>query len=185
MEKKIESAAIKTTAVRIATEADAELLAKLGWETFYDAFANNPMMPADDLKTYLEQAFTAEAVAGEMADPKAVYLIAEVSGAAAGYAKLMTDTSDPQIKTARPVKLKRLYVQQSFVGAEVGPALMERCLQESAARDQDVMWLTVWEHNPRAQAFYRKWGFTECGTIDFLVGKSVMNDLVMRRDLKK
>lgn len=178
-----------TVAIRIATEADAELLAKLGWETFYDAFAGNPMMPADDLKTYLEQAFTPAAVAEEMADPKAVYLIAEVAGAAAGYAggyaKLMIDTGDPQIEAARPVKLKRLYVRQSFVGAGIGPALMERCLQEAAARDQDVMWLTVWEHNPRAQAFYRKWGFTQCDTIDFPVGKSVMNDLVMKRDLKK
>lgn len=159
--------------------ADAALLATLGRETFRDAFVENPSMPLKDLSDYLDENFTPEAMAAELADPKAVFLIAEIAGEAAGYAKLIFDTGDAQVIAERPVKLKRLYVHQKFLGAGVGPLLMGRCIAEATARNADAMWLTVWEHNPRAQAFYLKWGFENIGTIDFTVGESVMNDALM------
>jgi RimJ/RimL family protein N-acetyltransferase len=39
----------------------------------------------------------------------------------------------------------------------------------------------VWEHNPRAQAFYAKCGFVQAGTKPFVVGTDVQNDWVMLR----
>jgi ribosomal protein S18 acetylase RimI-like enzyme len=36
---------------------------------------------------------------------------------------------------------------------------MEHVLQQAAQAGCDAVWLGVWEHNPRALAFYRKWQF--------------------------
>jgi hypothetical protein len=30
---------------------------------------------------------------------------------------------------------------------------------------RDVVWLDIWERNPRAIIFYRKWGFVEAGPL--------------------
>jgi hypothetical protein len=46
-----------------------------------------------------------------------------------------------------------------------------------------VVWLGVWEANPCAVAFYRKWGFEVVGEQIFPVGKDAQRDLVMRREL--
>ena len=41
----------------------------------------------------------------------------------------------------------------------------------------------LWEHNHRAQAFYRKWDFVEAGTHIFNLGDDPQRDLLMSRSL--
>ncbi|MFN7984164.1 MAG: hypothetical protein U0Q11_20145 [Vicinamibacterales bacterium] len=41
----------------------------------------------------------------------------------------------------------------------------------------------MWEHNPRAIAFYRKFGFEIVGDHVFTVGTDPQRDLVMSRQL--
>lgn len=43
--------------------------------------------------------------------------------------------------------------------------------------------LEVWEHNPRANASYRKAGFSCIGTMGLVVGSDVQNDLVLSMPL--
>jgi ribosomal protein S18 acetylase RimI-like enzyme len=47
----------------------------------------------------------------------------------------------------------------------------------------DVFWLGVWEHNTRALAFYRKWGFEVFGSHIFQLGEAQDTDLLMRKEL--
>jgi ribosomal protein S18 acetylase RimI-like enzyme len=48
----------------------------------------------------------------------------------------------------------------------------------------ETLWLGVWEHNERAQAFYRKWGFMQVGYKKFTIGSDVQHDFVMARSAK-
>ena len=169
--------------IRFAAPEDARLLAALGRETFHDAFAPHPLMPPGDLRIYLDEAFTIEQMTHELRDSKAVFLLAEIAGEPAGYAKLVARARVPSIDSENPVKLHRLYVKQKFVGAGLGHDLMNRCLLEAARGGHDCVWLSVWEHNLRAHAFYRKWHFESCGFIDFRLGQSTMNDFVMKREI--
>ena len=43
------------------------------------------------------------------------------------------------------------------------------------------MYLGVWEHNPRAIAFYRKWSFEKVGQHSFMLGDDEQTDWLMRR----
>jgi ribosomal protein S18 acetylase RimI-like enzyme len=45
------------------------------------------------------------------------------------------------------------------------------------------MWLSVWQKNPRAIAFYQKWGFEIAGTATFTIGSDVQTDWIMGRGL--
>ena len=58
---------------------------------------------------------------------------------------------------------------------------MKVCLHEAVAAGCDVIWLGVWEHNPRAIAFYHKWGFKQVGTQTFHLGDDLQTDWVMAR----
>ena len=44
-----------------------------------------------------------------------------------------------------------------------------------------TLWLGVWERNVRAQAFYRKQGFTVVGSQIFRLGSDPQRDLVMAK----
>ena len=52
---------------------------------------------------------------------------------------------------------------------------------ESALRGRTTIWLGVWEHNARAIAFYRRWGFADVGTTDFMLGRDRQTDRIMAR----
>jgi GNAT superfamily N-acetyltransferase len=169
--------------IRFAVDEDAELLAELGRETFYDAFVNHPLMPKAELNLYLNEAFTVSQITRELNDPQAAFLLAETGGQAVGYAKLVAEEREASITGKNPIKLKRLYSRQQFIGKGVGAGLLSRCLDEAVKNGHDSIWLTVWEHNKKAQNFYRKWDFKPCGMIDFQFGNTVLTDIVMQKSL--
>jgi diamine N-acetyltransferase len=60
---------------------------------------------------------------------------------------------------------------------------MQACLNESSARGYRTVWLSSWELNGRANAFYKRWHFKVTGRQKFVVGSDVQNDFILRRDL--
>ena len=169
--------------IRQAVSEDAKLLTDLAYTTFWDAFAHHPKNAPDDLNHYMRQAFNQEQTTAELADPKNIFIIAEIDGEAAGYAKIVIDHIEPGITAERPVELARLYSHQKYLGQGVGKTLMEACFDRAREEDRDVMWLGVWEFNPRAQRFYEKNGFRVVGSHVFQLGKDAQTDLLMQREI--
>jgi diamine N-acetyltransferase len=170
---------VESFAIRRATKSDNTLIAELGAETFAEAFgADNT---AEDMQVYLKASFAPAIQAAELADAATVFLIAEVGGQAAGYARLRESRPSAELDAARPIELVRFYARTPWIGRGIGAALMEASFQEATARGCDVMWLGVWERNQRAIAFYRKWGFLEFGTHGFMLGKDLQQDILMAR----
>ena len=168
--------------VRQAIADDADLLAELGARTFCETFAAHNS--AEDIAVYLASAFGPALQAIELADPASLFLIAEVDGIAAGYAKLKPGDPPPGVTDEQPVELVRLYVAQEWLGRSVGAALMQACIDEARQKGYHTVWLGVWEHNDRARAFYRKWKFREVGTHIFQLGGDAQTDILMERSIE-
>src|SRR3712207_3962846 len=120
--------------IRHAVRGDAALLGRVGRETFHATFAGHPLNAPEDMAAYMEQTFNPGQVGSELADPNAVFLIAESGGEVAGYAKLLFGSREQGITASRPVELVRLYARRSFIGRGVGAALMRSCLDEASRR---------------------------------------------------
>jgi ribosomal protein S18 acetylase RimI-like enzyme len=174
---------MKPLTIRQATIDDAKLLTDLAYTTFWDAFAHHPKNAPDDLNHYMRQAFNHEQIASELTDAKNIFLIAEIDGEAAGYSKIVIDYIEPGITAERPVELSRLYSHQRHLGQGVGQSLMDACFERARAEGRDVMWLGVWEFNPRAQRFYEKNGFRIVGSHVFQLGEDPQTDLLMQKEL--
>jgi ribosomal protein S18 acetylase RimI-like enzyme len=167
--------------VRRAADEDAGLLAALGAHTFRETFAadNTP----EDMAAYLAASFSTEKQRAELADERSSSFIAEVDGEAAGYAQLRVGDAPACVKGPDAIELVRLYVSQQWHGRGVGEALMRACVEEARSAGRRTMWLGVWEHNGRAQAFYRRWGFRVVGEHIFQLGSDPQTDLLMERPL--
>jgi len=167
--------------IRQAAARDAQSLTELSSKTFWDAFAHHPKNAPNDLSHYMRQAFNIDQITAELADPKSIFLIAEIEEELAGYAKILLDNIELGVMAEHPVELSRLYSHQKFLGKGVGQMLMDACFERAKEEGGDVMWLGVWEYNPRAQRFYRKNGFHEVGSHTFLLGSDPQTDLLMER----
>lgn len=166
-----------------ATTDDAKILTDLAYTTFWDAFAHHPKNAPDDLAHYMRQAFSLEQITAELSDEKSIFLIAEIDGEAAGYAKIIIDNIEPGITAEKPVELSRLYSHQKFLGQGIGQTLMDACFGRAVEESRDVMWLGVWEFNPRAQRFYEKNGFQVVGKHVFQLGSDPQTDLLMQKEI--
>lgn len=169
--------------VRRANTDDAKMLADLGARTFHETFAadNSP----EDMATYLAAAFNLEQQTAELVEDDSTFLIAEVDGLAAGYAKLHAGQPPDGISGTKPIELVRLYVEKKWLGRGVGEVLMRTCLDEALRAGFDTIWLGVWERNSRAQAFYRKWDFRAVGEHVFQLGADPQTDILMERQLSQ
>ena len=172
--------------MRLATPADASLLATAGGAFFRDTFGD--ANTADDMEAYLADAFTEARQRADLSTPGTrVWLaIDESGGEIAGYVHVRQQAfrangsfATPQ----RPVEIVRLYADRRWHGRGLGPALMEQAVVTARDWDADVLWLGVWERNARAIKFYEKQGFETVGNQDFMLGKDRQRDLVMARRL--
>ncbi len=164
--------------IRHANVDDAGLLSELGARTFSETFAadNTP----ENMAAYLAVAFNPEQQAAELAAPHSSFQIAEANGVAIGYSLLRSGNVPEGVTGAKPIELVRLYVSRESLGSGVGAALMQACIDEARQRGFDTLWLGVWEHNTRAQAFYRKWNFHDVGTHVFQLGDDPQTDILMQ-----
>ena len=167
--------------IRRANSDDATLLAELGAHTFQETFAADNT--SEDMIAYVAANFSIAQQAGELAHPASTFLIAEVDGQAAGYAKLHAGEPPKEINGAKPIELVRLYVSSEWFGRGVGEALMRACLDEARSAGHETLWLGVWEKNARAQAFYNKWDFRAVGEHIFQLGSDAQRDILMERAL--
>lgn len=171
-----------TPSIRPATMADVEMLTELAARTFYDAFAstNTP----ESMEAYMSKAFTLRQLSAELADPHATFLIAEVEAIPVAFAKLYDGEVPDCVGGSAAIEIERFYVDRQFHGSGVAQTLMQACLDYAAQAGHRTVCLGVWEHNPRAIAFYRKHGFEIAGSHVFQMGDEAQNDFWMVRELQ-
>lgn len=169
--------------IRKATIADAEILAKIAWKSFYDTFHDHPKNAPEDLQTYMDEAFTLEAMATELREKDSIFLVAEIENKMVGYAKLKQNSCEDGISGENPIELCRLYSLKEYIGKGIGKALMLHSLDFAKENGHDIIWLGVWEYNHLAQNFYTKFGFEKCGEHIFQLGNDPQIDWLMEREI--
>jgi GNAT superfamily N-acetyltransferase len=169
--------------IRTAVVDDLDTILELARVTFWDAFHEHPKNAPHDTAAYMAAAFSIERITEQLSNPDNIFLIAEVDSEPAGYARLVRNSTEEGVTAARPIELNRLYAHQKFLGKGVGPALLEKCFEVGKENGHDVIWLGVWEYNPRAEAFYTKYGFRVVGKHIFQYGSDPQTDRLMQKEL--
>jgi ribosomal protein S18 acetylase RimI-like enzyme len=166
--------------IRYATPEDAQLIAELSRRTFYDTFASQNTV--ENMEKFMNEQFTQERLAAEVGAPSNIFIIAEINGEVAGYARLR-EVNDPPGDELPSIKIARIYAVQNMIGRGIGNALMKKCIDIAYETGKRVIWLGVWEKNERAIQFYSRWGFEKFGEHDFVLGDDLQKDWLMRKQI--
>ena len=165
--------------IRRAVAADAAALAALAERTFVEAFGarNRP----EDLELHVRTSYGVEIQRGEILDADVATFVVECDGELVAYVQLAQGAVPPGVSGARPIEIRRFYVDAPWHGRGLAQRLMSAALDIAADAAADVIWLGVWEENPRGIAFYRKCGFAVVGAHTFVVGTDPQRDVLMAR----
>ncbi|AZC23767.1 MULTISPECIES: GNAT family N-acetyltransferase [Pseudomonas] len=153
---------------RHAQVEDALCISGLATQVFLDTYATDGMradLAEEALSTYAPQQFRQR-----LADPRKVLLLAERAGHLLGFAELGDNIRPPLAQLSQGMELVRLYVQRHAHRQGIGQALLDRAESLAQARQASCLWLTAWDGNHPALAFYLAQGYDAVGTTHYEFG---------------
>jgi diamine N-acetyltransferase len=162
----------------------ADALSAFAVQSFTATFGH--IYAADDLASFLSDWNTPARLAAQLGDAAyTLALIRDAAGAIAGFAKLgPIDFVLPQGQPAeRATELHQLYLAESAKGTGIADALMRWAIETARDGGHAILYLSVFTENPRAQGFYRRYGFVDVGRNPFRVGNHIDEDRIWRLDL--
>ncbi len=97
------------------------------------------------------------------------------------FAQLQRRPPPEAVTLPDALSLDRFYVDARWHGHGLAARLLAGVIDAARAQGAPGLWLTVWERNPRAIAFYLKNGFVDVGQAVFVVGDDRQTDRLMQR----
>lgn len=163
--------------IRRASTDDAAGLAAAAAVLFCQAYEG--AVNARDLAAYVAEAFTEETMRAELCDPAVVTLIAWAGGDVAGFAQLRKRDAPAAVSLPANIELSRIYLERRYHGTGLAQQLLSEAGVVARSLGANGVWLSVWEQNRRAIAFYEKHGFRRAGHQDFKMAGDLHCDMVM------
>lgn len=164
--------------IRKVTFDDLAVLVAIGRQTFHQAFADDN--DDSDMNEYLNKAFSIEQITHELHEKNSEFYFAVFKKQIVGYLKINLGHSVPELVSDQSLQIERIYVKQEFQGNKIGQQLFQKALDIARSTKAEYIWLSAWELNSKAIAFYKKIGFKAFGKRSFLLGSDEQTDLLMK-----
>lgn len=168
--------------IRVAQASDSKNLAALAESTFRDTFSESNTK--EDMDLHCRTSYSEAIQLDEIINTNLITLLCESDGELVGFAQVRWGTAPSCVGAKNPGEIQRLYVSKKWHGRGLAQDLMKACILEIEKHGSDVVWLGVWERNPRAIAFYKKFGFVKVGDHVFPLGTDPQRDIIMVRNIE-
>ncbi|MCG9801692.1 GNAT family N-acetyltransferase [Staphylococcus argenteus] len=170
-----------TGEVQVITDKDAMELVTLAKKTFCDTFG--AYYDDKDFEQFFKDNYTVEKFTQEINDVSSFHYFYQENGENVGYIKMNINDAQTEEMGEAYLEVQRIYFLKEFQGGGRGSQLIALAEKIAQEHNKHKIWLGVWEHNPRAQAFYRRHGFKVIGEHHFQTGDVTDTDLIMEKEL--
>jgi diamine N-acetyltransferase len=168
--------------IRELSREDIPQLRELAIRIYRDTFSNQNT--PENMEAFLRKDYSVENFEREFDEPGSQYFFACDEKNPVGYLRLRYNKEAEEHLGKNTIEIHRLYVDVNHQGKRVGHKLMEFAIEQAEKSDVDWIWLGVWEHNPKAQRFYERWGFTRFADHIFQMGNEAQTDWLLKRRIK-
>ncbi|WP_350285833.1 GNAT family N-acetyltransferase [uncultured Croceitalea sp.] len=166
--------------IRLAKKEDATAIALLGRTTFTETFGDL-FNDIEGLRNYLNTTFSVTKIEKSIDKPNNKYWIAFVDRLPVGYAKLKLKSPSEFVNTQKISQLQKIYVLKDFLSMKIGRQLQDVLMNEARKIGAEQIWLSVYQDNQRAIAFYEKNGFEVVGSHKFSIGEDTFDFKAMSK----
>jgi diamine N-acetyltransferase len=169
--------------LRAGTPEDATTISALAIQVFLDTYAPDGVRP--DLAREALREYAAEAFDARLRETQRRFVLAERGTALLGFAELKLANDAAPAGGAMGAELIRLYVQPAAQGAGLGRQLIRAAEALASEAGLAALWLTAWDGNQRALAFYAREGYADIGATSYSFEGTSYGNRVLARDLKR
>lgn len=157
----------KPIAFREGHAGDALCLGVLATQVFLETYATSGIRP--DLAREALAVYAVDRFRERLARCETRFLLAERQGHLLGFAETVAGGDAPRPELSAGVELTRLYVLRCAQRMGIGRELLQRTEAFAAGCGAPVLWLTAWEGNTNAIAFYLAQGLQDVGRATYRI----------------
>lgn len=157
------------------------ILQQVAVKSFFDTFVE--FNSQEDMDAYLQNNLSIEQIKKELDHPQSEFFMAKFGQDYVGYIKLNHGNAQNEFQEDNSLEIERLYILRQYHRQQIGQALFNYALADAHKKAVDYVWLGVWEHNQKAISFYTKNGFIAFDKHDFILGKDIQTDILMRKNI--
>jgi ribosomal protein S18 acetylase RimI-like enzyme len=153
-------------------------LQKISQQTFIETFAESNTK--ENIKDYVNNNLSIAQLSSELSIKNSRFYFAIHNREVIGYLKINLADAQTELKRENSIEIERIYILKDYHGKKVAQLLFETALTIANERNASFIWLGVWEHNPKAIHFYKKYGFIEFDKHIFRLGNDDQTDIMMK-----
>ncbi|WP_456440433.1 GNAT family N-acetyltransferase [Psychroserpens sp.] len=166
--------------IKIATEADTDVLSLLGRLTYVESHGHF-IDDKNDLSKYINDAFSISKTKQDLNNPNNLFYIIYVDDLPVGYAKLVLNAIHENVVSNNNCRLDRIYILNEFIPFKIGQQFLTFVIEKAKELQLDTMWLSVYIKNNRAIRFYERNEFINVGELNFLVNGKEYENIVFSK----
>ncbi|MFD1671058.1 GNAT family N-acetyltransferase [Agrilactobacillus yilanensis] len=167
--------------IKKCTLADLDTLQAVSIQTYKETF--DGITKDENMVTYLEEAYNKPKLTRELQNELSEFYFLYVQQQLAGYFKVNIEDAQSEPMGPDSFEVERIYVRPAFKRQGLGRQMLTLATELAQQRHKKEMWLGVWEHNYKAQAFYKTMGFERFSEHHFIMGDDVQTDFLLKKVL--
>ncbi len=152
-----------------ATVADAELISILAKDIYKEHYLH--LWHAEGAVWYMNTAYEPDKIENELIDTNTEYILATENGKSLGYLKIVLNAVLATEEKSKAIEVERIYLRQAAMGKGLGRTLMEYALEKARALKKEIIFLKAMDTSAEAITFYRKAGYSICGSLQLPLPK--------------
>ncbi|TQV71478.1 GNAT family N-acetyltransferase [Aliikangiella marina] len=164
--------------IREVADNESDCLLEIARTTFVEAFA--AQNTAEDMQQYLSEKLCLMQIQKELSNKNSRFFFAMYDNSVIGYLKVNFASAQTDSFDFASLEVERIYLLNDYHGTGAAKLLFKQAIGLARQNALPVIWLGVWDQNPRAIRFYEKLGFEVFGSHEFLLGSAKQNDLLMK-----
>ena len=166
--------------IRVGALSDAETISALAIQVFLDTYATYGVRP--DLANEAFAEYGQAVFAQRLRQADRIFYLAERGQGLLGFAEVLGTYAQSPISGVGGSELVRLYIQPQAQGLGLGLALMREAELCAKQVRSGGVWLSAWEHNTRALAFYKRHDYKDVGLAQCVIqGQSFGNRIFFKQ----
>jgi len=115
---------------------------------------------------YMEvYAYNADKIKNELDDSNVEYYIAYENNLPSGYMKLQLNGQLTGYETQKALEVERIYLLKKMMHKGTGKQLMQLAMERAKTLHKDIVFLKAMDSSIEAIEFYKKLGYSICGSL--------------------
>ena len=156
-------------------------ISALAIQVFLETYATDGVRP--DLAREALREYATEAFDVRLREPHRRFVLAERGTGLVGFAEVTVNAQAAPDGGVTGAELVRLYIQPAAQGTGMGRRLIGAAEALSAEAGLPALWLTAWDGNHRALAFYARVGYADVGETTYTIEGNTFGNRVLARTL--